>query len=82
VKVSVRFEGTGLQLRLNAENELEERMVATVLNHQPVSETFESHRIDQTLLCALVHYKGHSSNKRIEEVVLTVSRQEQPKEPT
>lgn len=79
MKVSVRFEGTGLQLRLIPEGEAEQRMVGAVLNCQRETETFVPlHQVDASLVRAEVQYEGHPSYQRIEHVVLTVHRQEQP----
>jgi hypothetical protein len=74
MKVSVRFEGTGLQLRLVAENEVEQRMVGAVLAEKPS----ELCAIDGSLLSAITIPEGHYSNGRVAELVLTVHRKEQP----
>lgn len=77
MKVSVRFEGTGLQLRLVPETEVEQRMVGAVLNHQPENDSMRG-QVESSLVSAEVSYEGHHTHNRVNQVVLTVHRQEQP----
>ena len=76
MRVSVTFNGRGLELDLDAETEPEKKMIGAVLN-QPFSDTkWEPCNLDTSLVLATVHYDGHWSNKSVERLTLRVFRQE------
>lgn len=77
MRVSVKFNGNGLQLELLPETDPEKRMVGAVLN-QPYSEpkSYTNSPVDETLVRAFVTYDGHWSNKMVSGLILSVARQE------
>lgn len=79
MRVSARFNGQGLELVLHAETDPEKRMIGAVLN-QPFSDTSYEPlpSIDNQLVNVKISYDGHWSYKAIQNLTLTVHRQEGP----
>lgn len=72
MRVTASFEDGTLSLRLEAENESEQRMVGAVID-QPQGQDGCAY-LDKELVSAVLHYEGHWTNKRIKSVKLSVFR--------